>query len=102
VFVEKGLIAVGLEIGTDDLEAFGNLPPDELWQGLGEEPDVGNVEARASGRPLRRRHLGGRGLGRPPGHLHQRRDRYRAGLEIVPDDAEFKPVSLEILEEERT
>ena len=35
------------------------------------------------------------------GHLHERRNRYRAMLEVVPRDGVWKLAVLEILEEER-
>jgi hypothetical protein len=35
------------------------------------------------------------------GHLHERRNRYRAMLEVVPREGLWKLAELEILEEER-
>ncbi len=37
-FVEDGRVLVELEIGPEDLAAFGNLMPDELYEQLGHEP----------------------------------------------------------------
>ncbi len=35
------------------------------------------------------------------GHVHQRRNQYRAELRVAPDDGRWKLVDLEILQEER-
>jgi hypothetical protein len=35
------------------------------------------------------------------GHIHQRRNRYRAELKVAPIDGAWKLVGVEILEEER-
>jgi hypothetical protein len=37
-FIEEGRVLVELEIGLDDLEAFRNLLPDEIYQKLGHPP----------------------------------------------------------------
>jgi hypothetical protein len=39
MFLEEGELRVELEIGLRDLQAFGNLLPDELHQRLGNEPE---------------------------------------------------------------
>ncbi len=35
------------------------------------------------------------------GHVHQRRNRYRAELGVAPEDGAWKLVKLDVLEEER-
>jgi len=38
IFVESDEIRVDLEIGVDDLDAFRNLMPDEIYERLGHDP----------------------------------------------------------------
>jgi hypothetical protein len=45
IFVDEGSVRVELEIGLADLEAFRDLMPDELYEGMGNEPEALSVRA---------------------------------------------------------